>query len=137
MSNYADAGVASLATQSFTETPLFSGEAPVVTTSEVVAAATIASADLPAFSVVGRNASGELVMAVYDDATPANAIAPIGITTATVKTGSTAKNVEVFRGGMFNPAALNWDASFDTALKKRLAFEASAPGIFIQTSPVA
>ena len=34
MSNYADAGVASLATQSFTETPLFSGEAPVVTTPE-------------------------------------------------------------------------------------------------------
>ncbi len=137
MSNYADAGVASLATQSFTEVPLFSGEAPIVTTSEVVAAATIASADLPAFSVVGRNSSGELVAAVYDTATPANAIAPIGITTATVKQGATAKNVEVFRGGMFNPAALVWPASFDTALKKRLAFEASAPGIFIQTSPVA
>ena len=137
MSNYADAGLAGSQTQSFAETPLFSGEAPIVTVSEVVAAATITAADLPAYSVVGRNASGELVLAVYNDGeegSPA-AIAPVGITTAKVVKGPTAKNVEIFKGGMFNPAALNWHSTFDTAAKKRLAFEASAPGIFIQAVP--
>lgn len=131
--NYADAGLAGIQTQTFTETPLFSGEAPIVTISEVVAAATIASADLPAFSVVGRNSSGELVLATW--ASDTSGIAPVGITTAKVLKGATARNVEIFKGGMFNPAALNWHSSFDTAAKKRLAFEGSAPGIFIQAIP--
>lgn len=131
--NYGNAGLASAQTESFNEVPLFSGEAPIVTTSEIVAAAAITSADLPAFSVVGRNSDGELVLATWAD--DDSGIAPIGITTAAVLKGVTARNVDAFRGGMFNPAALNWDASFDTAEKKRLAFEGSAPGIFIQAIP--
>lgn len=133
-SNYADAGLAGIQTQSFVEVPLFSGESPIVTQSETVAAAAIASADLPAFTVVGRNASGELVKAVY--ATDATAIKPVGITTAKVLKGATDKKVEIFKGGTFNPAALTWDASYTTDALKRLAFEGSAaPGIFIQAIP--
>ena len=33
------------------------------------------------------------------------------------------KNVEVMRQGVYNPDALVWDASYDTAEKTRLAFE--------------
>lgn len=129
------AGMADIQTDSFKSVNLFAGEAPIVTTSETVAAATIASADLPAFSVVGRDGSGNLVMAVLDTATPANNIAPIGITCSPVLKGATNKGVAVYRGGFFNMDALNWDASFDTAAKKRVAFEASQPLIFIGTVP--
>jgi hypothetical protein len=130
---YDDAGMAAIQTEDFGRVPLWAGEAPIVTTPEVVADATVASADLPAFSVVGRDANGKLVMAKY--ATDETAIAPIGVTCSPVLTGATAKNVAVYRGGFFNMAALNWDASFDTDAKKRLAFEASAPGIFVGTIP--
>ncbi len=123
---YSNAGMADFATEDFGSVELFSGDAPIVTTAEIVAAATIASADLPAFSVVGRNSSGELVMA------NASTIKPIGITCSPVLEGATARNVAVYRGGDFNPDALNWDASFNTDALKRLAFEASAPGIFIR-----
>lgn len=133
MAHYSEAGLAGAQSQSFVEVPLFSGEAPIVTISEIVAAATIATADLPAYTVVGRNSSGELVKATW--ASDDSGVAPIGITTAKVLKGATARNVEVFKGGMFNPAALTWDATFDTAAKKRLAFEGSAPGIFIQSIP--
>lgn len=132
---YDGVGMADIQTDSFKSINLFAGEAPIVTTPEVVAAATIASADLPAFTVVGRNGSGELVKAVLDTVTPANNIAPIGITCSPVLMASTNRSVAAYRGGFFNMDALTWDASFDTAAKKRVAFEASQPGIFIGTVP--
>lgn len=129
---YDDAGMAKAETEAFGTVALWAGEAPVVTTAEIVAAETVASADLPAFSVVGRNAEGELVMAT---SAADGAIAPIGVTCSPVLTGATDLNVAVYRGGYFNMAALNWDSSFDTDAKKRLAFEGSAPGIFVGTVP--
>lgn len=126
----ADAGMAGIETESFRTVPLFAGEFPIATTEEVVADAVVASADLPAYTVVGRDADGKIVPAVYDAATPANAIAPIGITVNTVKAGAGAKTVAVYRSGYFNRAALNWPESFDTDAVKARAFEASAPTIF-------
>lgn len=130
--NQDDPGMAVLKTESFKTIPLFTGDTPVNTTPEVVADAVVTGQDLPAYSVVGRDAQNKLVMADISDVDPANHILPIGITTATVKDGATAKNVSVFRSGMFNPDALNWDASYDDDTKKRLAFEASQPSIFIR-----
>lgn len=127
-----DAGLAFSANDSFTTVVLHTGPVPTITTPEVVADSVVASADLPAYSVVGRDSSGKLVLAVLDTVTPANSIAPIGITTATVKTGSTTKSVAVWRDGMFNPDALNWHASYDTDLKKRLAFEAGQKTIYLR-----
>ena len=123
---YGDPGMASSANEEFVSQELLSGDFPLSTTPEVVASAVIASADLPAFTVVGRNGSGELVKAVY------GSIAPVGITTAKVLEGATDAHVAIYRSGMFNPAALNWDSSYNTAAKKRLAFEASQPTIFIR-----
>lgn len=127
-----DAGVASFNTESFKDIPLFSGPATTITTSETVAAATIAAADLPANAVVGRNSSGELVMAKIGNVDPDDDIHPIGVTVNTVKMGATVKTVAVRRDGMFNPNVLVWDASYNTAAKKRLAFETSQPTIFIR-----
>lgn len=128
---HTDAGMAGSATENFTTRVLITGNHPTITTPEAVADATVASADLPALSVVGRAADGTLTMAVWS-ATPADAIAPIGITTATVLKGTTGGSVPVYRDGGFNPDALNWHASFDTDEKKRLAFEATQPTLIIR-----
>lgn len=123
--------------EEFSTVELFSGDTPLpVTTSEVVADALLTTG-LAAYSVVGRDATGKLVLAVHDTDTPANAIKPIGITVAAVAAGATVGNIQVFRAGCFNPAALNWDASYTTDEIKRLAFEGSGAEIVIKKNPVA
>lgn len=77
------------------------------------------------FHVVGLNASNKLVIATWN-ATPASAIKPIGvITQALASQGSAGVKVPVFYTGCFDPAALVWDASFDTDAKKAEAFMGS------------
>ncbi len=102
--------------------PLTTGDVPqLFATDEVVAA----SQTLAALTVVGFNSSGALVKALIDETTPANTIDPIGILVYAVTTaaGETTKHAGVYRGGVFNPNLLVWDASFDTDAKKRAAFE--------------
>lgn len=118
-------------TEDFSTIELLSGSTPLVSTTAEVVAASLLTPGLPAHSVVGRDASGNLIMAVL------GSVAPIGITTAAVLPGATVGNVAVYRSGCFNPAALNWGASYDTDAKKRLAFEGTGADILIQKSPVA
>lgn len=123
--------------ESFTTVELFSGDTPLpVTTAEEVAASLLTTG-LPAYSVVGRDGNGKLVLAVHDAVTPANAIKPIGITVAAVAVGAAVGNIPVFRAGCFNPAALNWHSSYNTDALKRLAFEGSGAEIVIKKNPVA
>lgn len=129
--NRADAGMAMSETDTFSDVAFQTGDFPQATTPEIVAATVVATEDLPPYSVVGRNADGELVLAVYSE-DEEDAIAPIGITTTTVKTGNTTNNVAIYRSGMFNPDALNWDDSYDDDTKKRLAFENSQHTIFLR-----
>ena len=123
---FGDEHLASSQSEEFTAIELLSGDAPRVTTPEIVAAATIAAADLPAFSVVGRDVAGKLVLAEF------GSIPAIGITTQPIKMGVADDNVSIFRSGMFSLGALNYDASYDTDEKKRLAFEEAQPTIFIR-----
>lgn len=123
---FQDVGMAGSQTEDFTTVVLITGNHPTITTAETVADATVAAEDLPAFSVVGRNASNQLVMAVE------GSVAPIGITTNTVLAGTVGASVPVYRDGGFNPDALNWDASYNTDELKRLAFEESQPMIIIR-----
>lgn len=53
----------------------------------------------------------------------------IGVSMAEVSTGaSETKTISVLRAGVLNPAALAWDASYDTAAKRASAFRgAPAP----------
>lgn len=127
-----DPHMAGSQTESFKTTELFSGDKQVSTQSYVVADAVIADADLPANSVVGFNASNELVLAVRGSVDPNDDVLPIGITTATVKEDSTTKTVAVYRSGCFNPDALNWPASYTTDAQKKHAFDHMGSDILIR-----
>lgn len=123
--NGAEYGMASFNSEQFAAPQdLFSGKEPENTTNELVDPAAISGGDLPAFSVVGRDAtSKQLVLANLT--TP---VVPIGVTTARVVQGATNKNVAIWRDGQFNPDRLNWHADYNTDAKKKLAFEAGMAG---------
>lgn len=85
------------------------------------------SQNLAKYAVVGLNANGKLVAATWN-ATPANAIKPIGVLAqAAASDGTNSKGIKggVYYSGCFNideKSVLVWDASFDTEAKKRDAF---------------
>ncbi len=96
---------------------LMSGDTPLIVTENFPVASGLA---IPAFTVVGLT-GGNVVVAEFDGDPLA-----IGITTAEVTNIGAAQSVAIFRAGCFNPAALNWHASYDTDAKKAAAFR-SAP----------
>jgi len=118
-------GIAGNASETFDIPYLITGKPPTAGFTEPVAAAAIASADLLAFTVVGRNGSGQIVPAVH------GSVQAIGITTNLVPEATANAKVTVFFDGVFNPDALVWDASYDTDEKKRLAFEGAGANIFL------
>lgn len=80
------------------------------------------SLSLAALSVVGLNAAKKLVLATWN-ATPANAITPIGVLVHAATSGASnaTKYGEVWLTGNFNAgidSPLVWDATFDTLAKK-------------------
>jgi hypothetical protein len=117
---YSDVGIAGFeVSDAFTQQELFNSSVPLPVTEDFPVGE---NTDLPAFSVVGLSAAGNLVLGQ----TSGTAVAPIGITTAPVKTGAgQTDRIAVFRSGNFNPAALNWHADYDTDAKKAAAFRGS------------
>lgn len=85
------------------------------------------SQTLVAYTVVGLNASGEVVKATWN-ATPASAIKPIGALVYPVTTAASGDKLvaRVLRAACANPDRMVWDATFDTTAKKMNAFEGSA-----------
>lgn len=126
--SYGDVGMAGISKDTFSDIALFSGDAPVITTVEELADQ---NADLPAYSVVGRITSGGKITLCNPGASDGSQF-PIGITCVKVLDNSADNLVPIYRGGMFNPAALNWHAGFNTDALKKLAFEAKQPTIFIR-----
>lgn len=128
----ADQGLAALNTEDFKTRGLISdADVPLIFTTETLLNQ---SADTPAYTVVGRiTATGKVT--TCDLGAEDGSQKPIGITASTVLNNNADNVVNLYRGGCFNPDALNWHASFDTAAKKRLAFEASQPTIFIKALP--
>lgn len=114
------AGIASQYSESITEAAkaLFTGHEPAALTVDMTVAA---SQTIPALTPVGFDGSGDLVPAVSGGGSP---IAAIGITVCAVTTpgSGTKKAIPVYRGGCFNPDALNWPASYDTDAEKFGAF---------------
>ncbi len=128
-----DAGLASGATEVYTSVELLSGDTPeIVTTNEAIASAVLTSG-MAARTVVGLNGSGEIIKAVL------GTTQAWGILIATIAAGSSSgTKAQIYRAGCFNPAALVWDATYDTDEKKRVAFNAAAGSqIFIKKSPQA
>lgn len=97
------------------------------------------STTLAKFQVVGLDANKKLVAATWN-ATPANAITPIGVLEHAVASGAgnTTMYGEVVLTGCYNVgdddagtgSPLVWDASFDTMAKKLAAVVGSALLIF-------
>lgn len=104
------------------------GDIPAVSTEDMTFAA---SQNIPARTPVGFDGSGDLVPAVLGGGSP---IPAIGMTVIAVVTpGSGAKKAApVYRSGTFNPALVNWPASYDTDEKKLEAFrDAPTPTVII------
>ncbi len=116
---FGDEGIPAFGTDSFTNIELYSGkpsdDEPTVHPLDAV---TVAAAALPAFAVVGMGAGG-IALAKYDKSVQA-----LGITVSPIPMGAGGgSQIAIFRDGVFNPAALTWDASFDTDAKKLAAFD--------------
>ena len=82
---------------------------------------------LKMFEVVGLNAGGKLVPAVYDaDPQDPAFVQAIGVCTQAVAAPTgTGVTVPIFLAGCFNPDALIWHASWNTDAKKAEAFRGS------------
>jgi hypothetical protein len=118
---YGDVGFASFEQGlTYNSSELFSGPTPLVVTRDYPVAA---DTTLAAFSVVGLDGSGNVVLAEQDGAPKA-----VGITTGPIVPGVGTTSVALFIAGNFNPAALTWHSSFTTDAHKRAAFDgATAP----------
>ena len=98
---------------------LFNAAIPIPVTEDFPVGA---NTTLPAFSVVGLNADGNLALAKTSDP----AVVPIGVTTAPVATGAgQTDRIAIYRAANLNPAALTWHADYDTDAKKAAAFRGS------------
>lgn len=117
---YPEAGLAAFeALDEYSAGILLSGSWPVLSPGYPLPVT--ADLELEQFTVVGLTA-GKLVKATWN-ATPANAVKPIGVLTqAVVGNSDGTTTVPVFFSGCFNPDALVWDATFDTMQKKIDAF---------------
>lgn len=83
-----------------------------------------ASQTLTQGTVVGLDANGRLVKAVYN-ATPASRINIVGVLADDITTDSSTnyKGATVYLQGHFNEARLTWDASFVSAATKKVMLE--------------
>jgi hypothetical protein len=111
--------------------PLITGDVPMLLlTDELVGAEKV----LAAYSVVGFNVGGELVLATQDGTVKA-----VGITAYPVDTtgGAADAHSPIYRMGCLNPDRLVWDASFATAAQKKTAFEGSpSPTAIVLRAPI-
>lgn len=122
-------GIAAFSSASFSgpQEPLYSGDVPLTTDHVEVNNTTGAELTLPYLAVVSYvPATGVMAMAdqVADDA---YAVLPAAVTLAIGETIT----VPIYREGYFEQDALVWDASYDTDLKKKFAFENSVNNILI------
>jgi hypothetical protein len=117
---YAGVGVAGFETSdAFGQVELFHSTIPISVTEDFPVGE---STMLPAFSVVGVNASGNLVLAQ----TSGTAVVPLGVTTIAVGTAAGAsERIAIYRAGNFNPDALTWHADYNTDAKRAAAFRGS------------
>lgn len=121
---YADPGRASFEVlDDYTQNFLLAGSDPKL--KPAVSAPLPNSVNYAQFTVVGRNASGQLVPAVWD-AVEANRVRPIGVLAHAASLGASGTGTGTFwYSGCFNMDELVWPASFDTDAKKLAAFEGS------------
>lgn len=127
---YADYGVASLETDTFTQVELFAGDTPPVVTDYGIAGS-LGAAGIPAWTPVYVDPETRAVSLAVN--AEEDGVEPNAITVTTIKPGTAAtSSVPVYKAGMFNIRALNWPASFDTDAKKFSAFAGSDAQIYVK-----
>lgn len=124
---YADYGIPTVQTESYTQVELFAGDTPAVVTDFGIVASALATAGIPAWTPIYVDPVTRAVsLAVIDADVPENSVAPNAISVVTIQPGSPADtNLPIYKAGMFNIRALNWPATFDTDAKKFSAFAAA------------
>lgn len=85
----------------------------------------------PIYSVVGRDADGNMAFAKADGSVVAEAITTVPVATGAGVTTS----CRVHTSGHVNMNALAWDASFNTDAKKVAAFQVGRSNIVIGKNP--
>lgn len=112
--------------------PFVTGDFPPQVTVDYVAGDSMTIPARTAVGFVGNVPTGKIVPATADGTVKAIGITVYAITTGALNTDQ----VGVYRQGVFNPDRVNWDASFNTAEKKRLAFEgAPSPTAIVLRKP--
>lgn len=101
---------------------ILTGSQPPVLTDDVVVGTGLSISALTPIVIVAATETASATIKVAPQGTPADGITIFAIDTTTL---SAATKARIYRGGCFNPGALNWDASFTTDEQKRLAFEGS------------
>lgn len=92
---------------------LVTGDVPAVfSTDETL----LSGGDLAALAVVGLDGAGKIIPAVL------GTTAAIGVLVYPVDASGGDTAGHVYRGGVFNPAMLVWDATYDSDAKKAAAF---------------
>ncbi len=125
------AGIPSQGSDTINATPegLITGDIPALVTEDMTFAA---SQTIEAWTVVGLDGTGDIVPAVL------GTTAAIGITVCKVVTpaSGTKKAAPIYRQGVFNPAMLAWDATYNTDEKKLEAFRGAPTPTNIIVRPV-
>lgn len=99
-------------------TPLFAGDADVVTEEAI-----LDTGNLAKYTVVGRvTATGKII--ACDPAAVDGSQTPIGILTQAADATAADKRVAIFTAGFFNHAALVWAAATNTLALRQAAFRA-------------
>ena len=108
------AGIPSQGSDTILVTPegLITGNVPDVLTEDMTVAA---SQNIPAYTAVGFDGSGNIIKAVL------GTTAAIGFAVHDIVTDAsgTLKAFPIYRAGCFNPDFLLWDATYNTAEKKK------------------
>lgn len=99
---------------SWEPTQIFAGEADIVTDGGP------AAADIVIYQVIAKNAAGAMVPHNPGAAEGAPEALAIGIAAQPAKSG---QNVPYYIGGVFNHAALVWDSTLDTLVKRQAVFD--------------
>ena len=120
--------LAETASETWAPSHLITGDQDIVTVPVTVKS----GSNLAALSVIGRlSADGKVEIATLGDTDGTQV--PYGILVHAVDASGGDKAGVAYIGGCFNPDALTWGATFDTALKKAVAFDGTnitlrAPG---------
>lgn len=119
--------LATTATESYTPVDLFTGDQDIITVPVTV----VSGQNLAALTVVGKNSTTGKI-AVCNLGANDGTQTPYGILINAIDASGGDKAGQVYTGGCFNPDALTWHASFDSALKKAVAFDGATSNITLR-----